>query len=154
LHYDPETGEFRWLKRFCKNVRVGDVAGCLIRRDRYWGITIHGRTYPAHQLAWYYMTGAWGRPIIDHRDRNPSNNRWTNLRRATLSQNNANRCRPRHNTSGFKGVSLCRRSGKWRAGISKNGQNISLGTFPTPQAAHQAYRAAARKMYGEFARPE
>jgi hypothetical protein len=154
LHYDPETGEFRWLKRLCNSVRVGDVAGCPNAFDRYWCIRIHRRNYPAHQLAWLYMTGGWGRPTIDHRDGNPANNRWNNLRRATSSQNNANRRRPRHNTSGFKGVSLYRRTGKWRACISRNGRLISLGAFRTAQAAHAAYEAAAHELFGEFARTE
>jgi HNH endonuclease/AP2 domain len=91
--------------------------------------------------------------MIDHRDGNSTNNRWSNLRLATVSQNNANRRRPRHNTSGYKGVSLCRRSGRrrWRAVIYKKGQ-IHLGTFPTPEAAHAAYVAAAPKVHGKFAR--
>ena len=100
------------------------------------------------------MRGEWGRPTIDHRDGDGTNNRWNNLRRASQSQNNANRRRPRSNTSGFKGVSRCRRTGKWIAVIGKRGRMIYLGKFSTPQAAHAAYVAAARKLYGEFARTE
>jgi hypothetical protein len=74
------------------------------------------------------------------------------LRTATPSQNSANRRRPQNNRSGFKGVFAYR--GKWRATISKNGKSVLLGTYPTPQAAHAAYVAAARKLFGEFARPE
>ena len=147
LHYDRDTGEFRWLERFGDELRPGDVAG-------YVQINVDHHTYQAHQLAWFYMTGQWGRPTIDHRDGDVSNNRWNNLRRATASQNNANRCRPRQNTSGYKGVYLCRKSGKWRAGIGRNGKTIHLGRFATPQAAHAAYLAAARKLFGEFARAE
>ena len=148
LHYDKETGEFRWWKRVGNEMRPGSVAG-------YVQIYVQGRGYSAHQLAWLYMTGRWGRPMIDHRDGNSTNNRWRNLRRATASQNSANRRRPRHNTSGYKGVRLSRRSGRrWRAAIWKNRRKIHLGTFPTPQAAHAAYAAAARKLFGKFARPE
>jgi hypothetical protein len=96
------------------------------------------------------MTGSWGRPTIDHRDGDPTNNRWNNLRKATPSQNSANRRRPQNNTSGFKGVLAYR--GKWRATISKNGQSTVLGMFQSPEAAHAAYVAAARKLFGEFAR--
>ena len=98
------------------------------------------------------MTGEWGRPAIDHRDGNSTNNRWSNLRRATPSQNNANRRRPRHNTSGYKGVYF--RWGFWRACIKRNGRRIYLGVFATPEEAHAAYVAAARKLFGEFARPD
>jgi len=81
--------------------------------------------------------------------------------KATRSQNNANRRRPRHNTSGYrhntsgyKGVCLDRRSGRWRAEISKNGKTIHLGSFATPLEAHAAYLKAARKLFGKFARAE
>jgi hypothetical protein len=154
LHYDPQTGAFRWRKCFRTKVRPGDVAGFLERRERYRLICINGRNYPAHQLAWFYMKGRWGRPMIDHRDGNPTNNRWKNLRVATSSQNNANRPRPRHNTSGFKGVHFNAGRGKWQASICKDWRTIYLGLFATPEAAHAAYAAAARKLFGEFARPE
>jgi HNH endonuclease/AP2 domain len=147
LHYDEDTGEFRWWKRVGNEACLGGVAG-------YVRICILGRTYRAHQLAWLYVKGRWGRPLIDHRDGDSTNNRWSNLRRATLSQNSANSRRPRNNTSGYKGVMLCRESGRWLARISKDGRKIYLGMFATPEAAHDAYVAAARKLFGEFARPE
>jgi hypothetical protein len=152
LHYDEDTGEFRWRKRMSKTVRAGDVAGCTGAGRRRIGID--GRTYAAHHLAWFYMTGRWGRPTIDHRDGNPSNNRFSNLRPATSSQNNANRGRPGRNTSGFKGVSPSGGPKKWKASIRKNHQKIHLGYFATPAAAHEAYLAAARKLFGEFARAD
>jgi hypothetical protein len=152
LDYDEDTGEFRWRKD-SRQVSAGDLAG-FFSRERYWIIRIDGRCYPAHQLAWLHVTGRWGRPMIDHRDGNPTNNRLTNLRIATFSQNNANRCRPRQNTSGFKGVSPSGRSKKWKATIRKDHQTIHLGNFATPEAAHEAYMAAAHKLFGEFARAE
>jgi hypothetical protein len=98
------------------------------------------------------MTGKWCSLVIDHRDGDPSNNRWANLRRATRSQNSANRRIPRNNPCGFKGVS--RHRGKWDATICKKGRRHFLGSFLTPQAAHAAYVKAARKLFGEFARTE
>jgi HNH endonuclease/AP2 domain len=148
LHYDKETGEFRWLERVGNEVRPGTVAGSV-------SIQIQRRRYSAHQLAHLYMTGRWGRPMIDHRDGNSTNNRWSNLRLATASQNNANRRRSPHNTAGYKGVSLVPNSRRrWRAAIYKNSRRIHLGTFATPEAAHAAYVTAARKVHGKFARPK
>lgn len=154
LHYNPKTGEFRWRKRPPSWTRVNLLAGYSRSERDYRHISIDRRLYRAHQLAWFYMTGRWGRPAIDHRDGDASNNCWKNLRRATASQNNANRRRPRHNRSGHKGVSLCSKSGKWRAMIGRNEKIIHLGRFETPQAAHAAYLAVARKVFGEFARAE
>jgi HNH endonuclease/AP2 domain len=152
LHYDSKTGEFHWLKCVSKSTRVGDAAGTPTGNG-YRKITIEGRQYGAHQLAWLYKTGKWCSAFIDHRDRNRSNNVWTNLRRATHSQNCANKSRHRNNRSGFKGVSR-NEWGRWRASVVKNGQRHHLGYFATPQEAHAVYLAAARKLFGEFARTE
>jgi len=151
LHYDPETGEFHWRKRLSRRIRADGIAGGRTN-DGYWRSTIDGRYYQAHQLAWFYRTGKWCRQVIDHRDGDPSNNRWDNLRRATLSQSNANRRPCRNNACGLKGVSRDRQ--RWRATIYKNGRRHPLGNFPTPEAAHAAYAKAARKLFGEFARTE
>jgi hypothetical protein len=120
----------------------------------YWCIHINGHGYRAHQLAWLYMTGNWGRPTIDHRDTNPTNNRWKNLRLSTRSNNSANRRRNRNNKSGFKGVYLDGETGKWIARIGKDRKSYFLGRHATPEAAHEAYVAAARRLFGEFARTE
>ena len=152
LDYDSKTGEFRWRKRVSRSTQVDDIAGTL-DRGGYLKITIKGRMYRAHQLAWLYMTGKWSPGFIDHRDGNPSNNRWANLRRATLSQNNANRRVHRNNKCGLKGV-VRNHIGRWCAAIYKNGRRHHLGSFATAQDAHAAYVKAALKFHGEFARAE
>jgi hypothetical protein len=151
LHYDPASGEFRWREDRSSRIRAGTIAGSLTP-ERYRKITIKGRRYGAHQLAWFYMTGKWCSLVIDHRDGDPSNNGWQNLRPATRWQSNANRRLPRNNVSGLKGVS--RHRSQWRARIRKTYRTHHLGIFSTRQAAHAAYAAAARKLFGEFARTE
>jgi hypothetical protein len=152
LHYDPDTGEFRWLVQNKSNRRT-DIAGCRAQSE-HWCINIKGRSYRAHQLAWLYMTGEWGRPLIDHRDGNPLNNRWDNLRLASHANNAANRGRLRTNRSGFKGVCFDRRRGKWLAQITKDGRRYCIGRFATAEQAHAAYVAKAHELFGEFARTE
>jgi len=153
LHYDPGSGEFHWRVQKKNNHSAGDIAGCRMRSE-YWTIHIDGRNYRAHQLAWLYMQGEWGRPLIDHRDGNPLNNRWSNLRLSSHTENAANRPRLRSNTSGFKGVSFDRRRGKWLAQIQKQGRRYPIGRYDTAQEAHEAYATAARLLFGEFARAE
>ena len=153
LRYDPETGEFHWRIRVKKNHRAGDLAGCSVRSE-HCSIRIDGRNYRAHQLAWLYVNGEWGRPLIDHRDGDPFNNRLSNLRLATHANNAANRARLRNNTSGFKGVSFDRRRSVWMAQITKNGRRYFIGRYPTAEDAHAAYVAKARELFGEFARAE
>jgi hypothetical protein len=115
---------------------------------------VQGGRYSAHQLAWLYMAGRWGRPMIDHRDGNSTNNRWSNLRLATASQKHANGRLPGHNTSGYKGAVYCRKTGRRHGVIRYRGRANYLGSFATPEAAHAAYVAAAPKVHGKFAGPK
>ena len=78
------------------------------------------------------------------------NNRMSNLRIATRSQNVANSCRS--SASGIKGA-YAKRNGRWHAQIRANGKLRHLGTFATAEAAGNAYAEAAREAFGEFARP-
>jgi hypothetical protein len=81
---------------------------------------------------------------VDHRNRDGLDNRRSNLRLATRSQNRAN-TRAVGGTSIYKGVT---RAGKaWQAEIACK----YIGRFPTEGAAARAYDAAAREVFGEFA---
>src|ERR1019366_3934979 len=102
LRYVPETGLFTWLMKRGSRA-AGSVAGTL-RSDGYIQIRLDGDAYLGHRLAWFYQTGSWPTPECDHQDLDKTNNRWTNLREATKSQNKANVNRPISNTSGAKGV--------------------------------------------------
>lgn len=97
-----------------------------------------------------FLTG-W--PLVDHRNGDGLDNRRANLRRATKSQNGANQRIAARNTSGFKGVSWHKASQKWDAHIRANGRQRHLGLFLSPEEAARAYDAAARDLFGEFARP-
>jgi len=151
LHYDPETGLFRWLVNIRQAVRVGDIAGTTTPGG-YIVIRIARRGYQAHRLAWLYMTGKWPDDQIDHEDLNKANNIWSNLRPATHQQNQANRRAFKTNKLGLKGVALRRRDNKYLATICWNGKIKFLGAFATPEAAHAAYTSAAIARDGEFAR--
>ncbi len=87
---------------------------------------------------------------VDHRDGDGLNCRRDNLRVGTHQQNTWNARRSKRNTSGFKGVSA--RGDRWRAYIRPRGVQKCLGTFDTPELAARAYDAAARDLFGDFAR--
>jgi len=154
LHYDPSTGEFRWKSKTNKRIKKGAVAGCNCPNGglTYRTIRIDGRLYRAHRLAWLYMTGSFPDGMIDHADGNGLNNRWCNLRVATRTENQRNQKRRTDNTSGTRGVSRCRRSGKWKAYINVHGRQYSLGLHQSQSSAINARHAAEIKHFGEFAR--
>jgi hypothetical protein len=149
LSYDPETGIFRWLYDHC-SVKAGDVAGCPEAKG-YLRISVDGRRYKAHRLAWLHYFGVWPDKQVGHRNTIKSENWIDNLREGGNAQNCANAETPKNNSTGFKGVA---RSGeRFAAGIKVNYRRAHLGSFDTPEEAAAAYDAAAIQAWGEFARP-
>ncbi len=149
LDYNPENGVFVWKVRKSDKTKIGQVAGCF---SRYCLIRIDGKRYLAHRLAWLYMTGDWPSAQIDHANGDKFDNRWSNLRLATPSQNNANVGIRSNNTSGFKGVTWHKRNGAWQAQIAYGNCYTYLGQFKTKEEAAAAYQSAASQMHKEYAR--
>lgn len=79
-------------------------------------------------------------------------NRRSNMRNVTRSQNQMNRRRQSNNTSGYKGVSLFKRTGRYRAYIMVDGKETHLGYYKTAEEAYAVYCAAVIRIHGEFAR--
>jgi HNH endonuclease len=162
LHYDPATGVLSWKveRRTGKGSgrllrAAGSRAGCwhspeTTNRKLGWrSINIDRHLYREARIIWFWMTGKWPDRIIDHKDGNPANQQWSNLRLATDRQNKANSATRKDNVSGLKGVRL-HSSGRYTAFIGHR----YLGYFDTAEEAHAAYSAAAVETYGEFARHE
>lgn len=148
FHYCPDSGVFTAITSR-RRWKSGRVVGTLARG--YIQINVDYGIYRAHRLAWIYMTGTHPEEHIDHIDRNPSNNSWTNLRLATDQQNLTNKPVSPKNRLGVKGV---RRSKRKRIGyiatIKRNGKSHYLGCFRTIEEAKSAYDAAGRALHGEF----
>jgi hypothetical protein len=148
LKYNKNTGEFFWRDDRGR-VRAGQKAGSP-HIQGYIQIKIDRVLYRAHRLAWLYVYGEWPIGRLDHKDNRPSNNRIKNLRKATHSQNMANRKLNINSGTGVKGVSA--RGGKYRAYININGRRQYLGDHSTIKEASFAREAAAKKLHGAFAR--
>jgi hypothetical protein len=146
LHYDPETGIFRWRVSTAHRVKPWDVAGT--KTDTGYILIGHKNiSLKAHRLAWLYMTGEWPKHQIDHKDGSPSNNSWQNLRQATHKQNLENQPLRQDNTSGFRGVSWDKKKKKWEANLGHYRKKIFIGYFDTAEEAAQAAAAKRAELF-------
>ena len=162
LDYNPVTDVFTWRKRPDShfktkrsfntwNARFSNRIAGSTRHDGYRAIIINNRKYFHHRLVWLITTGEWPVNEIDHKDGNPSNNSWVNLREVTHAQNMKNR-KSTKNKSGWKGVTWNPSNKKWHARITVNGKVFSIGLYNCPTAVHFAYCRVAKEKFGEFAR--
>ena len=87
---------------------------------------------------------------IDHINRNRLDNRKSNLRICSASQNSYNKAHQSNCQSGYRGVALDQ-YGRWVANINQNGKSIFLGSYATPEEAANAYDSAASIIAGDFA---
>lgn len=149
LRYEPKTGNWFWVNPPAHCLKSGAKAGG--NSHGYIRIKINAEQYAAHRLAWFYMTGKWPNKRIDHKNNNPTDNRWRNLRFATHGQNIANSKLRKDNTCGLKGVTRQYKN-RFAAQIQRNGRHMYLGYFKTAEEAHAAYVRAAKKLFGSYAR--
>lgn len=150
LDYDSTTGIFRWKIKRNANADIGSIAGSLDKRG-YITITLKGKRYYAHRLVIFYVTGSWPVNQVDHKDRKKSNNSFDNLRDIEHTNNQWNVDKRKDNTSGYKGVSIHKRSGKYQAVIALNGKSKHIGYYITIEEAVNAYNEAAILYHGEYA---
>ena len=151
LFYDPIVGIFIRRSVNTPAIKLGSIAGG-INVHGYVTISVLGKLYLAHRLAWLYMTGKWPEADIDHKNGVRTDNRWSNIRKATRSQNLQNTAVRSDNTSGIKGVSWCKKTNKWRAYIQVNKKTVIIDYFTNRDDAARARKEAEQKRYGEFAR--
>ena len=154
LDYDPESGIFTRRSswgRWGRNLAGSNAGG--VSTGGYCVLHIDGAKRYAHILAYLYANGTYHR-FIDHIDGNRLNNRISNLRPCTMSQNIANSGKRKSNTSGYKGVHWDRQKNRWIAQITRDRRAFFIGYFCDPADAHVAYCAKANEFFGEFARTE
>lgn len=149
VDYDPETGIFTWpLSKGKKH--GGKVAGCADPRG-YIRIGILKKRYWAHRLAWLYVYGEMPDCDIDHVNQNKNDTRISNLRLASRNMNNGNSGIWKTNTSGYRGVSLDKKDGKYECYIWKEDVKHHLGRFFCPKEAALRYNKEALDYFGEYA---
>lgn len=143
LSYNPETGVIT-------SPKTGRVMG-IDRGHGYLLTCISSKRHMNHRLAWLMVHGEFPAEgmFIDHINGIRSDNRISNLRLASLAENNRNTGIPQRNKTGVKGVSQSK--GKFRAAIMSNGVRVRA-TFATIEAAAAFSKAARESLHGEFCR--
>jgi hypothetical protein len=119
---------------------------------RYTLSILHGDAISMHRL----ITGAARDQVVDHVNGDGLDNRRSNLRVCTQSQNLRNSGARGKSASPYKGVSA--HKGRWRFFLftgERRGNlrlTVSRSGFKTPEDAARAYDAEILKRFGEYAR--
>lgn len=144
IHYDPATGEIT-ANMPRHNVPTGTSLGCICNPG-YYRLSIAGKHFLAHRLAWFYMTGNFPEQI-DHINHIKTDNRWENLREVSNQANSQNTPLSKNSRTKINGVSFMKTLNKYRAYITVNRKHIHLGVFDKLEDAIQA-RKDANVKYG------
>lgn len=144
LHYCPDTGVFTWLKTG-KGIRRGRKVG-YVDPEGYLQIAHAGASYRAHRLAWLYMTGAWPTDQIDHSNGDRADNRFSNLRESTLTENMRNRLLVERDLP----VGVYKSGPKYRVRIWGGEANLDFGSYADLELAEIVSREVRDSYHGQF----
>jgi hypothetical protein len=151
IEYDEDTGLIKWKEKRSPRCKNGWFAGTIDKCDDGYDrlkIKIGKKNYLVSRIIWCLKTKKWPTNEIDHKNRNPLDNKWKNLREATTLQNNFNKDVSNTNKLGIKGVN--HRFGKYVAQITIYGTKVHLGLYNTAQEASWAYEIVAKALHESF----
>ena len=148
LDYDSENGVWTWLRPTSNRVKRGDIAGKRLNNG-YTYIGVQGKLIAAHRLAFLWFEGRFPEDFVDHINRERSDNRWSNLRKATQSENLRNGKIKITNTTGARNVS--KKDGGYRVRLQVGGRELYVGIYPDLELAQLVADEARDLYYGQFA---
>lgn len=110
----------------------------------YAEATIKGKRARLHRFVMEATAGT----IVDHKDGNTLNNRRSNLRFVSKSENAINAKVRRNKThSMHRGITFDSSRNKWVAQFKAHGVKYNLGRFATELEALQAYQVATKDLH-------
>jgi len=128
-----------------RRVVSGNRVGTQYDDRTYRRVIINGKIFQEHRIIWFYVNGKWPDGMLDHIDRDKSNNRIENLRESNCVLNQRNTSLNKNNQTGHNGVST--RYGKYQAHIKSNNKKKHLGTYDTIEEAITARKDAERRYW-------
>ena len=135
-----ENGSLWWIKSTSRRVKVGDRFGTP-QANGYRKGYLKGKRYLEHRLIWFYHYGVWPKDQIHHINGVKDDNRIENLQDVTAQQNCLYKNSDADSTSKYRGVSWCKRAGKWKVSISIDRKQQHLGYFINEVEAHKTYES-------------
>lgn len=139
-----------------KCVLVDETGLSLLRSGRWYVNGGYLSSLPGNKRFHRLLLDAQDGDIVDHINGDPLDNRASNLRICSHSENMRNRKTHRNNSLGVKGVYAERHHVtkvlRYVAQIRVDGKKVVLGRFKSVDAASRAYKVAAQKLHGDFAR--
>lgn len=144
LRYNETKGEFTWIKRPNKNIHLHTRAGTK-NSAGYRVISLFGKRYLEHRLAWFFVHGEMPKHEIDHINQIRDDNRISNLRQVTRSENQRNKTRKDSRVDEV-GIWWCRRRKRYIAEISLNGKKVYQKSFTDIDEAISARKAKALEL--------
>lgn len=133
-----DDSDYEWLNAWKWHIARGKYAGRIIKQgDKSQCVYMHR----------FIMDAPKGL-VVDHINGDPLDNRRTNLRVCTQSDNLSNQRLSRRNTSGYKGVYFDQFRNKWVAQTHKYGKHIFIGRYPTKEQAVKAHASKFEAVHG------
>ena len=127
-------GELIRLRYMASNAKAGDIVRGSKHSEGYRVMGFENRILYVHRVVFALKHGYFPH-FIDHKNRNPADNRLSNLRASSPMHNQKNRKLSKKNKSGINGIYFATKEKKWKIQLRENGKRLNLGTFKNLKTA-------------------
>jgi len=154
LHVDVVAGAVTWIDATKQHVGLnGKVAGGPRANHcgkQYWHVKVNSQPIKRSHIVFLFATGRWPVHQIDHINGDSLDDRISNLREASQTQNAWNHKTRAKTSTCPMGVRKLP-SGRFQARIAVEKRKVCIGTFDSEIQAEQAYQQKRKELFGEYA---